>query len=692
MSSTADDSTTKKRPLTLVGTDVTKPEEQRLRLREAIRTGSKGPGVPTVLVELLQSTLNLTQLCQQLESLDGYWSMDIASLHQNRIRVQKQMMEVPVLTQDLQQQNSSQLDTAPSEQQTGKSPRKQANRISRLFTRVINRKSSRNKLVENDAQQSGSNPDGLSSDGSDHSRSVSDASSGSSRSEPQATELAAAHFSLQDAMANSRSKPILPTPSALWTDILTSSMQKLKYLKLEFASPMSMALPDCSWLSHCGSNPENKLCGKRYWHRYLDPVNLTILTDLLSRDQQQSFHSWPLETLENLVHLDFSTIEEDEIHENGTVFNKLKSRFGKALESGLHNLRKLSVMDSYITLLTVLPNNKLESLQVSRWHTNTIHIALVLEYLARSYDSVEQKNDTRLKHLTIDTVSVKLGTAYWDGVECYPLLIGGVSTCMVTLPCGAERRIFNCGDIHEQYFLNLEAVYSIIRHAPNLQELVLRRGRLALDEYWKMQMEALYMDWDVQLHCQELSPPIAANLTSLALLTWGNGPRTWLSHALKHDQMFPNLQYLTYAPAEGEHRRRERFKAWYRGGPSSKERCRDFRFSNWDAVEDAALGRVSSSLSNGKNQLNEAEAREVDACITGWLSERGVKVTMDRIMENWGMSLPRYRSTVITGGQKQRGPIPVDNVDSKRLWGWYYGQIRDWWLRSCNNPVVERDY
>ena len=65
--------------------DVTKPEEQRLRLREALRVGSKGtePG-PSILINLLQATLRLTELCSGNQDLDGYWSMDIASLHQMR--------------------------------------------------------------------------------------------------------------------------------------------------------------------------------------------------------------------------------------------------------------------------------------------------------------------------------------------------------------------------------------------------------------------------------------------------------------------------------------------------------------------------------------------------------------------------------------------------------------------------------
>jgi len=689
---------TKKRPLTLVGIDVTKPEEQRLRLREALRTGSKGtePG-PSILINLLKATLKLTELCSSNQDLDGYWSMDIASLHQMR---QNQPPDPDFVIGKTLQQNlpTAQLDVTTSEPQSGSSPRKQ-NRISRLFTRVISRKSSRNKLVENDA----SNSDSLSSESSDHSRSVSNTSSGSSGSDPQLQAshqgVAMTHSSLQTAICSPNHQSIALTPSYLWTQILITSMKNLKHWKLDFGSPLSRAIPDCSWASHCGSNPLNKLCGKRYWHRYLDRENVKLLTDVLCRDLPMSFLGWPLETLENLVHLEFSTIEDDEVHDNGRILTELRVRFGKALENGLSNLRKLSVMDSYITVLAVVPSNKLESLHVSRWHTTTVHIALVIDYLTRSYDSVDDKADTALRQLTLDTLSVKLGNAYWNGEDCYPLLIGGVSTCTVTLPCGAERQIFNCGDMHDQYFLKVEAIYSIIRYAPNLQELVLRRGRLALDEYWKMQMEAKHMNWDIQRHSQrvselsgeEFSPPIAHNLTSLAFLVWGEGPRMWLWHSLTYDQLFPKLQYLTYAPAVSEQRRREKFRSWYREGRQGRalqERRRDFRFWNWDSVVDPELSKSAVRLS-GVDLIKEA--KEADERITEALRNRGVKVTKDTVMEGWGIMLPQYRSNItVAGSHQQRGPIPVDNVDSERLWRWYYSQIRIWWLHSWRSPVIDR--
>lgn len=599
------------------------------------------------------------------------------------------------------QQNLSaaQLDAATHGPQSGSSPRKQ-NRISRLFTRVISRKSSRNKLVENEAP----NCDNLSSDGSDHSRSVSNASSGNSGSDLQLQAsrqgVAVTHNSLQTAICSPSHRSTALTPSYLWTQILIKSMKNLKYWRLDFGSPLSRAIPDCSWVSHCGSNPLNNLCGKRYWHRYLDWENVKLLTDVLCRDPPVSFLGWPLESLENLVHLEFSTIEDDEVHDNGRILNELKVRFGKALENGLSNLRKLSVMDSYITVLAVVPSNKLESLHVSRWHTITVHVALVIDYLTRSYDSVDDKADTALRQLTLDTLSVKLGNAYWNGEDCYPLLIGGVSTCTVTLPCGAERQIFNCGDMHDQYFLKAETIYSIIRYAPNLQELVLRRGRLALDEYWKMQMEAKHMNWDIQRHSHlvselskgEFNLPIAHNLTSLAFLVWGEGPRMWLSHSLTHDQMFPKLQYLTYASAVSEHWRRERFRSWYRQGRqehSPHERRRDFRFWNWDPSLDSELSKAMLR-SCGVDLFKEA--KDADEVIIKTLRGRGVKVTKDAVMEGWGITLPEYGSNIaVAGSHQQRGPIPVDNVDSENLWRWYYSQIRIWWLLSWRGPVTDRE-
>ena len=679
---------TKKRPLTLVGTDVTKPEEQRLRLREALRTGGKGTTAgPSMLINLLQATLRLTELCSSNQDLDGYWSIDIASLHQMR---QNQPPEPDFVIREILQQNLStaQLDVATSEPQGGNSPRKQS-RISRLFTRVISRKSSRNKLIENEE----SNSESLSSEGSDHSRSVSNASSGSSGTDPQL------QASNQD-VATAHSLPKTVTPSYLWTQILITSMKNLKHWKLDFGSPLSRAIPDCSWASHCGSNPLNSLCGKRYWHRYLDRANVKILTDVLCREPPMSFLSWPLETLENLVHLEFSTIEDDEVHDNERILTELRRRFGKALENGLPNLRKLSVMGSYITFLDVVPPNKFESLHVSRWHTTTVHVALVVDYLTRSYGSVDDKADTALRQLTLDTLSVKLGNAYWNGEDCYPLLIGGVSTCTVTLPCGAERQIFNCGDMHDQYFLRVETIYNIIRYAPNLQELALRRGRLALDEYWKMQMEAKHMNWDIQRYSQQVSelsgeefrPPIAHNLTSLAFLVWGEGPRIWLLHSLNHDQLFPKLQYLTYAPAESEQRRRERFRSWYRKGRQGRslhERRRDFRFWNWDPAVDSELSKSTPRVS--REDLVK-EAKDADEVFTETLRNRGVRVTKDKVMESWTITLPEYRSNItVAGSHQQRGPIPVDNVDSERLWRWYYSQIRIWWLLSWRSRVIEGD-
>lgn len=689
----------KRRPLTLVGTDVTKPEEQRLRLREAIRTGSKGTGPgPSILMSLLQAALRLTELCSDIQDLDGYWSLDIASLHQIR---QNQPPEPAFVIREILEQNSAmaQPDVATSGPQSGSSPRKQ-NRISRLFTRVISRKSSRNKILENEA----SNSDSLSSEGLDHSRSVSNASSGSSGSDPQAghQEVAMAHNSLQTAICSPSHRSISLTPSLLWTRILCTSVKNLKHWKLNFGSPLSRAIPDCSWASHCGSNPLSNLCGKPYWHRYLDRENVKILTHVLCRDPPMDLLGLHLETLENLVHLEFATIEDDEVHDNGRILTELRGRFSKALENGLPNLRKLSVMDSYITFLAVVPSNKLESLHVSRWHTTKLHVTLVIDYLTRSYEFVDDKADTALRQLSLDTLSVKLGNAYWSGEDCYPLLIGGVSTCKVTLPCGAERQIFNCGDMHDQYFLEVGAIYSIIRHAPNLQELVLRRGRLALDEYWKMQMEAKYMNWDIQRHSQQVSelseeqfsPPIAHNLTSLAFLVWGEGPRMWLLHSLNHDQMFPKLQYLTYAPAVSEQRRRERFRSWYwrgRQGRSPQERRRDFRFWNWDSVVDAELSTLKSTPRLSEVDLIK-EAKETDEMITETLRNRGVNVTKDAVMEGWSITLPEYRSNItVTGSHQQRGPIPVDNVDSERLWRWYYSQIRVWWLLSWRSPVIDKD-
>ena len=69
-----------------------------------------------------------------------------------------------------------------------------------------------------------------------------------------------------------------------------------------------------------------------------------------------------------------------------------------------------------------------------------------------------------------------------------------------------------------------------------------------------------------------------------------------------------------------------------------------------------------------------------------------MNVTKDTVMEGWSITLPEYRSNItVAGSHQQRGPIPVDNVDSERLWRWYYSQIRIWWLLSWRSPVIDRD-
>lgn len=661
--SSQDDLPAKKRPLTLAGSDVTKPEEQRLRLREAMRLGYEEPPTATILHSLLQSTSQLIQLCCQLEALDGYWSIDIMSLHQRRRNLeQERLLQPPGKSKSQESSASHQLALDP---QPGPSliVRRRTNLMSRLFTRIIHRKSSRNKLT--DVSNSSTNVDR--NLGVDDPSTLQTNTSSCPKGENQEGGIGASPEEAH--LASSQSF----TPSLLWSDIYLNTFERLKYWKLEFGSPLSMSLADCSWVAHCGSDPNLELCGKHYWHRYNDAMTRKFfLTTLCMNPPIFSLISQH-NSFENIVELEFSTIEEEEIQHTDGVLVGARIGFAKALENGLRNLRRLSVMGSFITLLSAVRDNQLESLQVSRWHIHALHVDLVLEYLARSYNSLDDKAEAALKSLTIDTVSVKLGTAYWAGEGSGPFDISNFPIRNVTLPCGAERQVFKYGDRYEQYFLKLEIVYAIIRYAPNLQELILRRGRLALDEDWKLELEAKYMRWDLQRYNQppepnmeEFHPPVARNLKTLAFLVWGKALRAWLLQALLHDGVFPNLEKMTYASAESEHRRRQWTRRYIAGGP------RNSIFAPVDEVETLA------------------EAQAMDQMITKTLQKRRVSVWEDTVMEGWGKFPPHTALAHIS--RLGEGPSFANYRDPhshRQMWNQFYGEIRHFWMFSWGVPLED---
>ena len=686
--SSQDDLPVKKRPLTLAGSDVTKPEEQRLRLREAKRMGQdEQPPAAVTLHSLLQSTLQLIQLCCQLESLDGYWSIDIMSLHQRRRKFeQERLLQPPVKSNNSQESSASQygshgaLDSRHGGGGPGLVVRRRANLMSRVLSRIIHRKSSRNKLVANDSSAGvggGSSSGNLEAD--DQSAPQTNTTSATScleggDSDSQGTGVGASHDMMQmDHSNNSQSF----TPSLLWSNIYLNAFERLKSWRLEFGSPLSMSLADCSWVAHCGSDPHLELCGKHYWHRYNDAMTRKFfLTTLCMNPPIFSLLSQP-NCLENIVQLEFSTIEEEEIQHTDGVLVGARCGFAKAMESGLRNLRRLSVMGSFISLLSAVRDNQLESLQVSRWHIHALHVDLVLEYLARSYHSLDDKAEAALRSLTIDTVSAKLGTAYWAGEGSGPFDITNFPIRNVTLPCGAERQVFKYGDRYEQYFLKLEVVYAIIRYAPNLQELVLRRGRLALDEDWKLELEAKYMRWDLQRYNQppepntnmaEFHPPVARNLKTLAFLVWGKALRAWLLQTLVHDGVFPGLEKMTYASAESEHRRRQWTRRYIAGGP------RNSIFAPVDEVETLA------------------EAQAMDQLITQTLRrQRRVSVWEDTVMEGWG-KFPPPHTALAHISRLGEGPGFANYRDTrshKQMWNQFYGEIRHFWMFSWGVPLED---
>ncbi|KAF8470749.1 hypothetical protein BDZ91DRAFT_847048 [Kalaharituber pfeilii] len=680
----------------LAGRNITRPEEQRLRLfREAPLART-----PIVLIHLLQATLRLTELCRNLEVLDGYWSLDILSLHllehQRQVLKSVQCISQEVLNPEPAAESGDPSSSGPP---LGRTIKKQSS-MTRItnFARTLRHKLSNKKLKAND--------DSHISPGDSNADASTDLKIPNAHVEdsdmmavplPGDGLISSGGSSLHSELGNDKPNDAhTANPSSLWRELLRWSVPRLKYLRLDFASPMSMALADCRWASHCGSEPRLKMCRRKHWQNYASTDLRSTMRDQLSNDDSLDSiwdtvgFGFPAKQIElslqnNLVHLEFATIEEDEIH-NARNLSQVKARLSQAFSYGLENLRSLSLMDSYVSLLVVVPANKLEALQVSRWHI-TSHLSLVLQYLERSHNSVANPEATILKSLTLDTVSGKLGTAFWAGEDCYPLLIGGVSSCMVRLPCGGQRQVFNGGYLHEKYFLSLEHVYNIIQYAPNLEELILRRGRPALDEYWKMQMEARYTDWVEQTETlsssgRYLSPPIAHKLKTLALLVWGEDQRNWLLNAITSLGMFPGLKDVIYTPAVVEHHRRQEFRVWYRHERLANKRQRkDYRFWNWDDLVDAELnGNPSYSLD--QDDLKE-EAEKADERFTESLRIRGINVTRDHVMGKWDFTLPKYNSVIVEPhSETQRGPIPVDHIETRRLWKWYNDHIEFWWQNT----------
>ena len=646
-----DDSVNKIRPLTFFGSDVTKPEEQRLRLRESKRNASKALFHQSTLVQLLQSTLRLTQLCQRLEVVEGYWSLDLTGLHEmsHEDRERRAAMSMLSLLGTSQENLIPPQAASPQDGQSGSNPKKQTNRISRLFTRVIQRKSSKNKLAESESANStnGSSSEALGAE--------SQSSNAETHSQPAGLDSSQQENQLKvsDAFHQQRRDKQPTDPSVLWLELFTFAITRMKRLKLEFASPMAMSLGDCRWGTHCGTDPQIRLCEKHYWHHF-SRLDKNILIQHLLQYSLFKHAPWQSHDLNNLVHLEFSTIEDDAIY-NPKQLSRVLGWLSHALNHGLRNFRSLAVMDGYIPLLDIIPHNRLETLQVSRWHNASSHIVgLLIGYLKRSHESLgeDKFSVSALKSLTLDTMSSKLGTTVWDGLDRDIFHSpNSISTSLVVFSCGASRRIFNEGGASTEHFLKLWHLHRIIGYAPNLQELVLRRGRLALDEFWKMQLEARLMrDWtNPQLGGDDKAPPIAHNLKTLAFLVWGNSLRDWLLQTLTEGVMFPKLEHVTYAPAVQEYHRRKAFRTWYIEGQEAhlpdRSRCNDFRFWGWDEQLDARAA-IESDITHTAISEEELlqEATQADQLILETLRKRGITVVQDQVMASWGIVLPKYNS------------------------------------------------
>ena len=241
----------------------------------------------------------------------------------------------------------------------------------------------------------------------------------------------------------------------------------------------------------------------------------------------------------NIVHLNLMW-ETEHYHPVQAISQSLDY----AIRKGLPNWDSLSVDGEFVSVLGVVPGNKLRMLQVRRWNT----LEPILSYIKRCPLACAGTGtatiQSRLKSLTIDITPYSHGERTW----AYGL--------------AAEPQELDPFDI-----LRLDHVYKILRHSPSLQELVVRRPRYEKDGHWKMRSEERQMelDWprldDISLALDKLGPPddllpgenwppVAKNLTSLVILAYGKPLRRWLFEAISgENNIFPKLKYVDYTPS-----------------------------------------------------------------------------------------------------------------------------------------------
>ncbi|KAI5804228.1 hypothetical protein DFH27DRAFT_646029 [Peziza echinospora] len=365
--------------------------------------------------------------------------------------------------------------------------------------------------------------------------------------------------------------------ASLWRKLVSEQFPKLKRLKLDYF-PSKEFPRDAMFRSNyepCGTtvnifNAQQRQDEARgnFEMSFIDTPLMEYYIPLAMGIQA----SLSLGAGQNIHHMEFSSVEDDLYscrrladgkYVESTVppwLMDVGDHLSKALAHGaLQNFKSLTVMNGYAELLTFIPRHTLKKLKISRWY----NLQPLVRYLGISdcHKHVpEGEDDTTLTSLTLDL-----------------------------LPGNTERRSSishhwgNDKSHFRRYFgpVDISLLYDILSKAPNLKNLVLRRGDFKRDAIWLLLVMDLILDWEIQVQddkvisCIHIDgytiPPLHHNLESLSIESWGQSLREFILRilrcipekgktiddvnkdlGLKSIIHLPNIRRLKFTPAQSE--------------------------------------------------------------------------------------------------------------------------------------------